>query len=68
MQDRAFVSWHMLECTWCLRLPIKGHRFDLMIFGKTTTIFVKSSLFSKQLRHNLSSNNQVTQFTLSNHC
>ncbi len=59
MQDRTFVSWHMLGCTWSLRLPKKVHRS--MIFGKNMTIFVKSSLFSRKLCYKFLSNNQ-TQF------
>ncbi len=43
MQDRNFVSWHVLGCTWGLRLPIKKVHIS-MIFCKNMAIFVKSSL------------------------
>ncbi len=61
MQDRTFVSWHVLGYTWGLRLPItKVHKS--MIFGKNITVFVISNLFSRKLCCKLLSKNQ-TQFT-----
>ncbi len=44
MNDKPFVSWHMLGCTWGLRLPIKQFHGS-MLSGKNITNFVESSLF-----------------------